>query len=218
MLGVLSLTALACGARHLFGGVDCLLWLVHIQNRCRVRRYSESHETSDLRPFTFGHRKRAVANRATLLRGLRHAPSPDHPRQPQRRTRLPDSPLAGLRLPDGARCHPHDFDRRGLDALVAGSSRPKQTHRAFDDEQGEALFALFELLHQEPRKFGKEDTFWTLEYAAEVSFERGITQRQVSGQTIRATLAKLGVRWEQAKRWIENPDPEYARKKGLEIG
>ena len=102
--------------------------------------------------------------------------------------------------------------------MVAGSSRPKQTHRAFDDEQGEALFALFELLHQEPRKFGKEDTFWTLEYAAEVSFERGITQRQVSGQTIRATLAKLGVRWEQAKRWIENPDPEYARKKGLEIG
>jgi transposase len=110
----------------------------------------------------------------------------------------------------------HDFDRRGLDALVAGSSRPKQTHRAFDDEQGEALF---ELLHQEPRKFGKEDTFWTLEYAAEVSFERGITaERQVSGQTIRATLAKLGVRWERAKRWIESPDPEYARKKGLEIG
>jgi Winged helix-turn helix len=40
----------------------------------------------------------------------------------------------------------HDFDRRGLDTLVAGSSRPKQTHRAFDEEQGEALF---ELLHQE---------------------------------------------------------------------
>jgi hypothetical protein len=27
MLGVLSLTALACGARHLFGGVECGLWL-----------------------------------------------------------------------------------------------------------------------------------------------------------------------------------------------
>jgi transposase len=109
----------------------------------------------------------------------------------------------------------HDFNRRGLDALVAGSSRPKQTHRAFDDEQGQALF---ELLHQDPRKFGKEDTFWTLEYAAEVSFEQGTTERQVSGQTIRATLARLGVRWERAKRWIESPDPEYARKKGLEIG
>jgi hypothetical protein len=30
--------------------------LVHIQNRCRVRRYSANHETSHLRPFTFGHR------------------------------------------------------------------------------------------------------------------------------------------------------------------
>jgi transposase len=109
----------------------------------------------------------------------------------------------------------HDFNRRGLDALVAGSSRPKQTHRAFDEERGEALF---ELLHQDPRKFGKEDTFWTLEYAAEVSFEQGMTERQVSGETIRATLSRLGVRWERAKRWIESPDPEYARKKGLEIG
>src|SRR5215203_5956393 len=109
----------------------------------------------------------------------------------------------------------HDFDRRGLDALVARSSRPKQTHRAFEEEHSEALW---ELLHQDPRKFGKEDTFWTLEYAAEVSFEQGITERQVSGETIRATLARLDVRWERAKRWIESPDPEYARKKGLEIG
>src|SRR5918994_1037930 len=109
----------------------------------------------------------------------------------------------------------HDFNRRGLDALVAGSSRPKHTHRAFDDEQSEALF---ELLHQDPRKFGKEDTFWTLHYAAEASFEQGITERQVSGETIRATLGRLGVRWERTKRWIESPDPEYARKKGLETG
>ena len=109
----------------------------------------------------------------------------------------------------------HDFNRRGLDALVAGSSRPKQTHRAFDDEQSEALLGL---LHRDPANFGKEGTFWTLEYAAEVSFEEGITQRRVSGETIRATLARLGVRWERAKRWIESPDPEYARKKGLEIG
>jgi len=54
--------------------------------------------------------------------------------------------------------------------------------------------------------------------AAEVSFEEGLTERVVSGQTIRATLARVGVRWERAKRWIESPDPEYARKKGIEIG
>jgi len=109
----------------------------------------------------------------------------------------------------------HDFNRRGLDALVAGSSRPKRLHRAFDEEQSEALR---EILHQDPTNFGKEDSFWTLEYAAEVSFEQGITERRVSGETIRATLARLGVRWQRAKRWMESPDPEYERKKGIEIG
>ncbi len=74
------------------------------------------------------------------------------------------------------------------------------------------------MLHQEPRKYGKESSLWTLRMAAEVSFEEGITDRELSGETIRATLERLGVRWERAKRWIESPDPEYARKKGLEIG
>jgi hypothetical protein len=55
--------------------------------------------------------------------------------------------------------------------------------------------------------------------AAEVSFEEGPNERHVSGETIRATLARLGVRWKRAKRWIESPDPpQYARKKGIEIG
>jgi hypothetical protein len=52
--------------------------------------------------------------------------------------------------------------------------------------------------------------FWRLAMAAEVSFEEGITERQVSGQTIRATLARLGVRWERAKHmlwcWIDMQD------------
>ncbi len=59
---------------------------------------------------------------------------------------------------------------------------------------------------------------WTLEYAAQVSFEKGLTHRRVSAETIRATLVRLGVRWQRAKRWIETPDPEYERKKGIEIG
>jgi uncharacterized protein YjbI with pentapeptide repeats len=80
--------------------------LVHFQNRCRVRRYSGNHETSHLRPFTFGHRKRALGKRPTLQGRFRHAPSPDHPRQQQGRTRLDNSPLAGMRLPDGARRYP----------------------------------------------------------------------------------------------------------------
>jgi hypothetical protein len=54
--------------------------------------------------------------------------------------------------------------------------------------------------------------------AAEVSFEEGITQRRVTGETIRASLSRLGVRWRRAKRFLESSDPEYERKKGIEIG
>ena len=49
--------------------------------------------------------------------------------------------------------------------------------------------------------------------AAEVSFEEGLTKERITGETVRATLARLGVRWERAKRWITSPDPEYQRKK-----
>ncbi len=109
----------------------------------------------------------------------------------------------------------HDFNRRGLDALRPGSSRPKRTRAAFKGEGAEALRGM---LYHSPREFGKESSLWTLEYAAEASFERGLTAERVTGETVRATLARLGVRWERAKRWIESSDPEYERKKGLEIG
>jgi hypothetical protein len=36
----------------------------------------------------------------------------------------------------------------------------------------------------------------------------------VTGETVRATLERLGVRWLRAKRWIKSPDPQYDRKKG----
>jgi len=105
----------------------------------------------------------------------------------------------------------HAFNERGLNALEAGSSRPREVHAAFDEDGAQALR---EVLHQSPRNFGIQETFWTLSYAAEVSFEQGMTDKRVTGETIRATLDRLGVRWKRAKRWIESPDPEYARKKG----
>jgi len=105
----------------------------------------------------------------------------------------------------------HAFNGRGLDALTPGSSCPKHVHAAFDQESAEALR---ELLHRSPREFGHESSLWTLEMAAEVAFEEGLTQRRVSGETVRATLSRLlGVRWMRAKRWITSPDPLYERKK-----
>ena len=99
--------------------------------------------------------------------------------------------------------------------MTPGSSRPKEVHAAFDEGRAESLR---QMLHHRPSEFGKEGTFWTLAMAVEASFEEGITERRITGETIRATLARLGVRWERAKRWMEGPDPEYARKKGIEIG
>jgi transposase len=103
------------------------------------------------------------------------------------------------------------FNARGVAALRQGSSRPRRIHAAFDLARGEQLRAL---LHQSPRTFGKPTSVWTLELAAEVSCEQGLTPTRVSGETIRATLERLGLRWQRAKQWLTSPDPEYARKKG----
>jgi transposase len=102
------------------------------------------------------------------------------------------------------------FNARGLAALRKGSSRPHRIPAAFDLARGEQLRAL---LHQSPRTFGKPTSVWTLDLAADVSVEQGLTPERVSGETIRATLERLGIRWKRAKQWITSPDPEYARKK-----
>ena len=106
----------------------------------------------------------------------------------------------------------HTFDEGGLEkALEKGSSRPRTIHAAFGPQRAERLR---EMLHRSPREFGKPTSLWTLELAAEVSLEEGLTEGRVTGETVRATLERLGVRWMRAKRWIRSPDPEYARKKG----
>jgi transposase len=105
------------------------------------------------------------------------------------------------------------FHQSGLAALSKGSSRPHTIHAAFPGEKADQLGAL---LHQSPRTFDKPTSLWTLELAAEVSFQQGLTPERVSGETIRATLARLGIRWQRAKEWITSPDPGYARKKGRE--
>jgi len=109
----------------------------------------------------------------------------------------------------------HAFNAWGPGALHAGSSRPHTIRAAFDAARAEQLRAL---LHQSPRTFGYATSLWTLELAAEVSFGEGITAERVSGETIRATLQRLGVAWKRAKNWITSPDPAYVRKKARATG
>jgi transposase len=105
-----------------------------------------------------------------------------------------------------------EFERDGRAAcLTRGSTRPHTIHAEVDAVAAEQLRAL---LHRSPRTFGKPTGVWTPELASEVACAEGITAEQVSDETIRQALLRLGVRWRRAKRWITGPDPEYARNEG----
>ena len=106
------------------------------------------------------------------------------------------------------------FNQRGVAALTRRSSRPhtiRAIRAAFTAAGAEGLR---DLLHRSPREFGKNTSVWSLALAAEVSAAEGLTRGPVTGETVRATLKRLGVRWQRAKHWIRSPDPAYVRKKG----
>jgi transposase len=99
------------------------------------------------------------------------------------------------------------FNRGGLSALARGSTMPHRIERGFDSAAAEQLRAL---LHHSPRNFGKATSLWTLELAAEVSFEQGLTPQRVSREAVRTAVQRLGVRGKWAKQWLTSPDPAYA--------
>lgn len=96
------------------------------------------------------------------------------------------------------------FAAHGLDCLRRGSARPRTIHVAFPPAQAELLRAL---RHQSPRTFAQPTRLWTLELAADISVAQGLTATRVTGETIRATLVRLGVKWQRAKDWITSPAP-----------
>ena len=104
----------------------------------------------------------------------------------------------------------HAFNAEGVAALTKRSSAVHTDQAAFTPAAAEQLRAL---LHRSPRDFGHQTSLWTLDLAAEEAARQGLTAARVTGETIRATLARLGVRWLRAKKWITSPDPAYARKK-----
>jgi transposase len=77
---------------------------------------------------------------------------------------------------------------------------------------------LQDLLHRSPRDFGQDRGVWTLELAAQVSFEQGIITTEVSDECVRRALKRLKTNWKRAKHWITSPDPQYLLKKTLATG
>lgn len=104
----------------------------------------------------------------------------------------------------------HHFNAEGFAVLQEGSSRPHRLRTSFSPE---GLQQLKDLLHRSPRDFGKERSTWTLELAAQVSFEQGITAMLVSDESMRRALKRLKTHWKRAKHWITSPDRQYLRKK-----
>ncbi len=104
----------------------------------------------------------------------------------------------------------HRFNTNGLGVLHQGSSRPHRLRTAFTEEGAQQLK---DLLHRSPREFEKERSTWTLELAAQVSFEQGIISVLVSDESVRRALKRLKTNWKRAKHWITSPDPHYLLKK-----
>jgi transposase len=156
------------------------------------------------------------AEREAVERGLR---SPNA--YTLRRSQILAASLRGEQVPRIARglsCNEqtvrnaiHAFTAEGVAALAKRSSAAHTDQAAFTPAATERRRAL---LHRSPRDFGHKTSLWTLELAAEEAHRQGLTAARVTGETIRATLRRLGVRWLRAKTWITSPDPAYARKKG----
>lgn len=109
----------------------------------------------------------------------------------------------------------HDFEQRGLACLEHGSNRPVSVEPVLTAEKREQVRAI---LHQSPRNFGKHSSLWTLKLLAEVCYEQGLSETQLSAPTILDAIVRLEVSWKRAKHWVVSPDPAYALKKNNETG
>jgi len=90
----------------------------------------------------------------------------------------------------------HAFTAGGSAALVPGSSRPRAVRVACDADGGARLR---DLLHRSPREFGYPTGAWTLALLAEVAHAESLAADRVTGETVSATLARLGVCWRRAE-------------------
>jgi transposase len=105
----------------------------------------------------------------------------------------------------------HTFNRVGLSALQAGSSRPHHLRTALRADITAEMFKT--LLHRPPRDFGFETSLWTLDLLVKQCVRLGWMSREASIETMRQTLKRAGINWKRAKHWITSPDPLYQEKK-----
>jgi hypothetical protein len=109
----------------------------------------------------------------------------------------------------------HAFHAEGLRCLQPKAKGNPTDRRALDDATREHLR---ELIRRSPRDLGYETSLWTLELLTQACFEQGFTATRVTGETIRATLAAMGIAWRRVKQRIHSPDRHYTVKKSGATG
>ena len=92
----------------------------------------------------------------------------------------------------------HDFNTEGTIALTKSSSQVHTIYHALDAASPEHLR---DVLHRSPHDFGYPTSLCTLDLAAKEAFRQRLTDHEVTGETIRATLVRFGVRWPGANEW-----------------
>jgi hypothetical protein len=172
--------------------------------------YNIRHENTHFYPTFDRGRTAPGPGRTAFVRCLCDAPLPDLASIGARGTSPGDRSPAGMRRPDRAQCDPR-VQRHGPDGaarrLLASPSAPHQLlGRGAGAPQRRGS-------HRSPRDFGKERGLWTLELAAQVSFEQGIIATPISDESMRRALKRLQTNWKRAKHWITSPDPLYQQKK-----
>src|SRR5262249_59341670 len=101
----------------------------------------------------------------------------------------------------------HAFEAAGVAASTPGAKRPRTRHPAFDAAGADRVR---ELLHRSPRDFGHPTSLRTLEGAAEAAAAEELTATRGSGETIRATLARLGLPGQRGQTRVAGPAPPHA--------
>ena len=109
----------------------------------------------------------------------------------------------------------HAFHRDGLTCLEAKAKGSGKDRRALDET---ARQQLRDLIRCSPRDLGYDTSLWTLPLLAQACLEQGLVAMPITGETVRATLAAMGIAWRRAKQRITSPDRHYGTKKSGATG
>lgn len=94
-----------------------------------------------------------------------------------------------------------DYEREGIEALSIAAGRGRRSN--VDKVQ------VLSCLRQSPRKFGVDQTRWTLRALGRAC----PTLSAMSERGILRVLHRLGFRYKRGQPWIHSPDPLYEEKK-----